>query len=330
MFFKKLKTTLTLATLTFLIIPINSLAYSKSIIAGGENIGITIKSNGIIIVDTYDINGDNIATDAGLKKGDIIKTINDHNVTSIDEMVEEINHNDQNSIKVTYYRNDKVFTTNLKLIKEDNVYKTGLYVKDSVTGIGTLTFIDPKTHMYGALGHEVTESTTGIMLEVKDGKIYDSNVTSIERSTSGNPGSKSATLNTSNVNGNITKNSESGIFGKYTSELKGKEYKVATIDNIKLGDAKIFTVLDGNEVKQYDIKITKINNNASSKIKRILFEVTDSELLNKTGGIVQGMSGSPIIQGNYIVGAVTSVVVSNPANGYGILITDMLEEMEKE
>ena len=150
MFFKKLKTTLTLATLTFLIIPINSLAYSKSIIAGGENIGITIKSNGIIIVDTYDINGDNIATDAGLKKGDIIKTINDHNVTSIDEMVEEINHNDQNSIKVTYYRNDKVFTTNLKLIKEDNVYKTGLYVKDSVTGIGTLTFIDPRTHMYGA------------------------------------------------------------------------------------------------------------------------------------------------------------------------------------
>lgn len=331
MFFKKLKTTLTLTLLTLLIIPVNTLAYSKSVIVGGENIGITMESKGIIIVGTYDVDGVKMAEKAGLKKGDVIKTVNNKSVVSIDEMVSEINKNDKLNVKIGYYRNDKLLTTNLKLVKKDNVYKTGLYVKDSISGIGTLTFVDPNTRMYGALGHEVSESNTGIMLEVKDGKIYDSNVTSIDKSSSGNPGSKNATLNTSLVNGNITKNTESGIFGKYTSELKNdKQYKVAEVENIKLGKAKILTVLNGTEVSSYDINIIKLNLNSDSKIKKILFEVIDKELLNKTGGIVQGMSGSPIIQGDYIIGAVTSVVVSNPTNGYGILITDMLEEMEKE
>ncbi len=331
MFFKKLKTTLTLTFLTLVIIPVNILAYSKTVIAGGENIGITVESKGIIIVGTYDVDGDKIATDAGLKKGDIIKTINDKSVLSIDEMVKEINKSDSLKVKIGYYRKDKMMNTNLKLVKKDNVYKTGLYVKDSITGIGTLTFIDPKTGMYGALGHEISESNTSTMLEIRDGKIFDSNVTSIDKSKIGNPGSKNATLNSSNVNGNILKNTESGIFGKYISEFdNNKEYKVAKVDDIKLGKAKILTVLDGTSVKAYDINIIKINNKSDSKIKKILFEVTDDELLSKTGGIVQGMSGSPIIQDDYIVGAVTSVVISNPTNGYGILITDMLEEMEKE
>ena len=331
MFFKKLKTTLTLTLLTLLIIPINILAYSKSIIAGGENIGITLESKGIIVVGTYEIDGEDIASDAGLKKGDIIKMVNDKSVVSIDEMVSEINKNAKLNVKIGYYRKDKFLSTELKLIKKDNIYKTGLYVKDSISGIGTLTFVDPNSKMYGALGHEISESSTGIMLEVKDGKIYDSNVTSIERSSTGNPGSKNATLNTSLVNGNILKNTESGIFGKYTSEIGNrKEYKVANVEDIKLGEAKILTVLDGKDIKEYDINIIKLNINSSSKIKKILFEVTDKELLDKTGGIVQGMSGSPIIQDDYIIGAVTSVVVSNPTNGYGIFITDMLEEMEKE
>lgn len=331
MFLKNLKQTLTLILLTIIIIPTNILAYSKSIIVGGENIGLSLKTDGIVIVGTYEIDGIKIAEKAGLKKGDIIKMINDKSVVSIDEMVDEINKNENLNVKIGYYRDDIFSNTNLKLVKKNNIYKTGLYVKDSISGIGTLTYVDPNTKMYGALGHEITESNSGVRLEVKSGKIYDSNVTSIDKATSGNPGSKNATLDTTMVNGDILKNTESGIFGNYTRELKNeKKYKVASPSDIKKGNAKILTVLDGKEVGSYDIKILKINLNENSKIKKILFEVTDSELLNKTGGIVQGMSGSPIIQDDYIIGAVTSVVVSSPKNGYGILITDMLEEMEKE
>ena len=167
------------------------------------------------------------------------------------------------------------------------------------------------------------------MLEVKDGKIFDSSVTNIERSENGNPGSKNADFNFDEANGKILENTESGIFGKYTKELPDKKkYKVAKFEDIKLGNAKIMTVLEGNNIKEYNINIIELNNKKDQKTKNILFEVTDEELLKKSGGIVQGMSGSTIIQGDYIVGAVTHVVVDNPAKGYGILITNMLEEAE--
>ena len=165
------------------------------------------------------------------------------------------------------------------------------------------------------------------MLEIKDGTIFDSNVTSIDRSEDGVPGEKNAKNDINNVFGNVYSNTTSGIFGKYTTNFSSrKKYKVASINDIKLGEAKILTVLDGNEIKEYSINITKVN---KSNNKNILFEITDQELLDKTGGIVQGMSGSPIIQGEYIIGAVTHVVVENPKKGYGIVITNMLEEAEK-
>lgn len=317
--------------LSLFIIPINSLAYSDYIIAGGENIGIELNSVGIMIVGVYQVNDNYPATEAGLKVGDVITHINQTKVTTIDEMVKNIqNVANKNNVEITYIRNHKTNTTVLKLYQDENkVYKTGLYVKDSIAGIGTLTFIDPETKLFGALGHEITEKNTGQILEIKDGKIFGSDVTGVEASRNGVPGEKNATFDYNSVFGKIKENTQQGLFGSYTTTLPDrKKYKVAQPNEIKKGEAKILTVLDGKNIQEYQIEIIKIENDASQKTKNLIFEITDKELLEKTGGIVQGMSGSPIIQGDYIIGAVTHVVVENPQKGYGIFITNMLEEAE--
>lgn len=328
MFFKKIKNHLLLLTIA-LLIPSQVLAYSEYIIAGGENIGIELNSKGIMIVGTYKVNNEDPAKDANLTTGDRITKINNKSVDNIEQMLNIINNSNLDQIKITYQRNDKEYNTNLNLIKDNNdVYKTGLYVKDAITGVGTLTFIDPNTKLYGALGHEIIEKATGQKLEIKNGKIYDSTVTSITRSDNGTPGEKNAEYDSSKIYGNVNENTKSGIFGKYTSTLPNKKmYKVAQIDDIKLGKAKILTVLNDNEVKAYEINIIK-KSDKNQETKNLLFEITDSTLLDKAGGIVQGMSGSPIIQGDYIIGAVTHVVVDDCTKGYGIYITNMLEEAE--
>jgi len=329
-FFENLKKTCITLLLSFFIIPINALAYSDQIIVGGENIGITLNSTGILIVGVYDVNNSSPASDAGLKSGDMITTVNKEKVNNIEEMAQKINDSSKDSVSVGYLRDGKKETTTLKLYKdENNVYKTGLYVKDSVTGIGTLTFIDPETKLFGALGHEIQEQTTGKLLEIKDGKIFDSTVTGVVPSSDGTPGEKKAKYDANKTVGDVATNTTQGIFGTYTSELPNKDtYKVAKPSQIKTGKAKILTVLNGSEIKEYEINVTKINE-GKQKNKNFVFEITDKELLDKTNGIIQGMSGSPIIQGEYVIGAVTHVVVDNPHKGYGIFITNMLEEAEK-
>lgn len=329
MFFKKIKNNILLTLIfTLLIIPNYALAYSDYIVAGGENIGIELNSKGVIIVGTYEVNGINHAKEANLRAGDKIIKINNKDVINIEEMLKVIeNSNNKSNIIITYLRGNKTNDTSLKLSKSsDNIYKTGLYVKDSISGVGTLTFIDPNTKLFGALGHEIIEKNTGQKLEIKDGKIYSSTVTGITRSDIGKPGEKAARYDSSDIFGNVKENTTSGIFGNYTSTIPDKKlYKVAKEDEVKTGNATIFTVIDGNTIESFAINILKINKNTT---KNILFEITDSRLLRNTGGIVQGMSGSPIIQDNFIVGAVTHVVVDDPTKGYGIFITTMLEEAE--
>lgn len=329
MFFKKIKTKIIIILLTFVIIPTSSLAYSKEIIPGGENIGITLNSKGILIVGTYDINGSSPADKADIKSGDIITDIEGNKVNTIEEMANAINESNKEEINISYIRNNETKKTKLKLYKdENNIYKTGLFVKDSITGIGTLTFIDPNTKKFGALGHEIQEQSTGKILEIKDGKIFDSKVTGIIPSKDGNPGEKKAEYNANEIKGITNENTTQGIFGDYTEELPNKKtYKVANIENIKEGNAKILTVLKDKEIKEYDIEIIEVNK-TNDKNKNFVFEITDKELLNQTNGIIQGMSGSPIIKDDYIIGAVTHVVVNDPHKGYGIFITNMLEEAE--
>ncbi|HIU39780.1 MAG TPA: PDZ domain-containing protein [Candidatus Aphodocola excrementigallinarum] len=328
MFFKKFKSFIAIILVATFIMPNYVLAYSKYIVAGGENIGLQINNDGIIIAGFYKVNDSYPGYDANLNKGDTIIKVDGKDVKSIDDFISSIENGNKTNLKLTYKRNNKEMDTTLNLINENGIIKTGLYVKDMVSGIGTLTFIDPNTKLYGALGHEVLESQSGTMIDVKDGKIYNSTVTGIEKSERGEPGSKNADVNSNTVYGDIKENTISGIFGNYTREInKDNLYKVAEYEDIKLGSAKIITVLEGNLKSEYDINILKVNNDKNSN-KNILFEITDDNLLEKAGGVVQGMSGSPIIQGDNIIGAVTNVVVNSPEKGYGILITSMLEEAE--
>ena len=329
MLLKKFKKSIFLLLLFLFIIPINVFAYSDKIIVGGQNIGISLNSKGVLIVGTYEVNGTSPAKEAGLKTGDIIEKINGNQISNIEQMATEINKVKEEKISLTYLRDNKEKETTLNLYKdENNIYKTGLYVKDSVTGIGTLTFIDPNTKIFGALGHEIQEQATGKIFEIKDGTIFSSEVTDVVPSSDGSPGEKRAEYNKEDVTGEVKENTTQGIFGEYTAEISGgKTYNVAESSEIKKGNAKILTVLNGTEVKEYEINITQINSE-KQKNKNFVFEIIDKELLNKTNGIIQGMSGSPIIQGDNIIGAVTHVVIDNPHKGYGIFITNMLEEAE--
>ena len=311
----------------YLFIPISVFAYSDYIIASGKNIGIELKSNNIIIVGSYNIGNYNVLRESELHVGDKIMKINNYNITSAENMQQTINKINNDKITLTYKRNNIINTTNIKLYKDNNEYKTGLYVRDTIRGVATLTYIDANTKTFGALGHEILEKSTKSKFESDTGTIFSSVVTGITKSTDGNPGEKNARSNSHDIQGNVLENTTSGIFGEYVTTLpQSKLYKVAKPSEITLGKAQILTVIEGEKVEAFDINILKINYNTNTK--NILFEVTDKNLLDKTGGIVQGMSGSPIIQNNNIVGAVNYVVVDKTNRGYGIFITKMLEEAE--
>ena len=316
--------------LFILFVPSLVFAYSDNIILGGENIGISVDTKHVMIVGFYKVDDNYIGKDAGLSIGDLITKVNDIEVLSIDDMVSEINKSiELGKIKISYIRDDVENNAILNLVKDNNgLYKTGIYVKDSINGIGTLTYIDPTTLIFGALGHEITEKNTFRKVDIKDGKIFKSEVTGVTPSTNGTPGSKEAKLYSDSVYGNILSNTESGIYGSIIdNKFDGKLIEVANKNEVKLGKAIIKTVLDGNKKEDFEINIIDIDKNNFTK--NILFEITDENLLSKTGGIVAGMSGSPIIQNDKIIGAVTHVVVNDTKKGYGIFITTMLEEGDK-
>jgi stage IV sporulation protein B len=316
-----------LITLICLVMPFNVLAYSSKVMVGGNTIGIQVQSKGIMIIGFYKVG--NRYNKSDLKQGDYITKVNDVNVNTIDELTKEIEKNVNNkNVNITYLRNNIEKETKLDLIYEDGIYKTGLYVKDSITGIGTLSYIDPTTKVYGALGHEILESTTNSIVEIKSGNIFKNSITSIDKSVNGTPGSKNAKFFYKTSYGTINKNTSYGIYGKYEAELPNNEIlDVAKPNEVKVGKAQIYTVLEDERIDKFEINITNINE--TSDTKNLAYEITDQNLIDKTGGIVQGMSGSPIVQNNKIIGVVTHVIVDNPVTGYGIFITKMLEEGDK-
>lgn len=312
--------------LLLLVFPLYVFAYSSRIIAGGESIGIDIRSDGILIVGFYRVNGR--LNENGLRVGDVIYKVGDTLVSSISELTSAVSDSvKDNKVILGIKRDNESLDVLFSLYKDNDSYKTGLYVKDGLSGIGTLTYIDPETKIYGALGHEIVESASMKRIEVKKGSIFRSSVTNIEPSAKGYAGTKNAKFYSSDIYGNIIKNSVNGIYGVYSKDISDrKTYDVGTFNDIKMGKAYIYTVIDKEKREEFEINIDSKKN---GNIKNIHFEITDDRLLSKTGGVVQGMSGSPIIQDGKIIGAVTHVIVDKPSTGYGILITNMLEEGEK-
>ncbi len=312
----------------FVIIPIQCFAYSNKIIPGGQTIGIEVNSDGVLVVGFYKVNDKFIGRDSGFLVGDRIISVNGNIVNNINEMIDNINKSsDDISFKV-FRDNRKVDLSVKKTFDSDGVLKTGLYVKDQINGVGTLTYIDPETRIFGALGHEIIENNTGRKFEIKDGKIFDARVSDIKKSRDGYAGEKNANYNKNDVSGNIDENYISGIYGKYSDNIsKDNLVEIMDEDNIHTGKAFIRTVIKNQEINEYEINILNINPDSPSK--NILFEIKDSTLLNEAGGIVQGMSGSPIMQDSKIIGAVNYVIVNDTSKGYGIFITKMLKDGEK-
>ena len=314
-----------------LFIPLTTIfALTDKVYIGGENVGIEVKTNGVLVVGLYEVNNDLIASSSNINSGDYIVEVNGNKIVNIDDFSKEIDNDiDKEELDIKVKRNNDYFDTKLRLVNDNNEYKTGLYVKDSVSGIGTLSFIDPTNNRFFCLGHQIEDNTTNEVLDIDGGSIYYSYITSIDRSSEGDIGEKEAISDESRKYGTITNNTMKGIFGSYESDLSNKKlYEITPKENIKLGKATFLTVTSNEDIKEYSINIDSIN--LRDDLKNIAFSVTDEELIASTGGIVQGMSGSPIIQDGKIIGVITHVIVNDPKKGYGIFIENMLEEAEKE
>ncbi len=321
-----------LTLLLIFLFPISVFSYSNYLIPGGESIGIKINTDGLVVIGYYKVGGEYIAKN-NIKIGDIITKVNGQDISDISDLSKLIDESILNNKKVDIEinRDGEIINTELTIKKEGKIYKTGIYIKDSIIGIGTLTYIDPETKTYGALGHEIKMSENSNIVKIKKGNILESYVNGIDKSRNGYVGSKNASLFYGNKVGDIRVNTNKGIFGNYTDLLPNKDlYEIASFEEIKKDIAYIFTVTKGEKVEKYKIRINDKYYNRSSTQKAFSYEIIDNKLLSKTGGIIQGMSGSPIIQDNKIIGAVTNVVVDNVKLGYGISIISMLEESKKQ
>ena len=307
-----------------LLMPFNVFAYSDFIIPGGETIGISVNNDGVVVMGFYKVNNDYI--NSFLEVGDNIIYVDDEEVDNIEELsiLIEKNIND-NSVSIIYVRDGVEHEGLLELRLVDGIYKSGLYIKSNVVGIGTVTYIDGD--IYGALGHVINFGSINKKVEIKDGTAFFSDVTNFIRSRNGNPGSKSADIIYDKEFGSIDSNTNYGIYGYVKSKNDKELMEVGKLNDVMLGSASIYTTNLDDEVIEYEIKILEIDK--ESKDKNFYFEVVDKALLEMSGGIVQGMSGSPIIQTDKIIGAVTRVLIDDVKKGYGISIVTMLEEGDK-
>lgn len=326
------------------ILPIKSVSVKSVpeiyVYPGGTPVGVKLTTKGVLVVAFSDVEtskGKVVSPSAenGIQIGDIILKVNDSSISNSEELIREIDLNKNKKLKIVLERNDKIIEKTLKPVKskDDKGYKVGLWVRDSTSGVGTLTFYDKKTKKFGALGHPITDIDTGTMLKINQGEIIESSIISLRKGQKGNPGElRGIFVNEETDLGKVNKNTICGIYGCGNDKLIGKKYnnpmKIALRNEIKEGSAKILTTIEGTEPKLYDIEIEKLLTQDEPGPKSMIIKVTDPILLNKTGGIVQGMSGSPIIQDNKIVGAVTHVLINRPDVGYGIYIEWMLKDAD--
>lgn len=309
------------------------------VIPGGQSIGVKLNTVGVLVVGHHQIETNEGKLSPGeladIRVGDIITKINGKKIEKMSDVAPLVQEAGEKGIPLTMEikRDNNNFSAQLTplLEKGDKHYKLGLYIRDSAAGIGTLTFYDPASKKYGALGHVISDMDTKKPIVVDDGQIVRSTVTSIEKGTNGEPGEKLARFSSDKeVIGDIQRNSPFGIFGKLNQDLSNgvidKEIPIALSHQVKEGPAQILTVVDHDQVKKFDIEIVSTIPQKFPATKGMVIKVTDKELLEKTGGIVQGMSGSPIIQDGKLVGAVTHVFVNDPTSGYGVHIEWMLSE----
>ncbi|RJQ41317.1 MAG: SpoIVB peptidase [Nitrospiraceae bacterium] len=310
------------------------------LIPGGHSVGVMLHAEGVIVVGqsiVEDPQGEkrNPAMESGVEVGDVLVKINGKTVGN-DEMVARLV--DQagktgTELKILVKRRDKYFTATVRpaLCKETNRYRIGLYIRDSAAGVGTLSFYNPQNGKYGALGHVITDTDTNQPIDVSDGSIVRASIQGIQAGRKGVPGEKIGMfINDKAFSGSIQENTRFGIYGKLDTDLKNPLYSkplpVALYDQIRPGSAEMLTVLDGEKIERFRVHVEKVLYQSVPDSKGLVIKVTDPRLLKRTGGIIQGMSGSPLIQDGKIIGAVTHVFINDPTRGYGCLIEWMMME----
>ena len=271
-----------------------------------------------------------------IQEGDTILKVNDLEIQTIENLQKEINASKGENINLTLLKEDgSIATSNIKPVQVSNKeYKLGLWVKDAATGVGTLTYYEPTTKSFAALGHGITDNDTDSLINIESGNVVTSRVISIQKGEQGKPGEIRGSIINQPTIGTVYKNTDFGIYGELTnlSNLNidyNKKIQIALRNEIKIGNAKMLCSVDGKETKEYDIKIEKIYDSNNTNNKSMMIEVTDEELIGKTGGIIRGLSGAPIIQDGKFVGAVTNVLVNSPTKGYAIFADMMIKEMNK-
>ena len=303
---------------------------------GGTSVGVRLSSNGVLVVGFSDLVRSNETTESPAKTsevelGDLITHINGKRVYTSKEVLNMVKNSKTEKMTLTIDREGKTINKEINLKKEEDEYKLGLWVRDSTAGVGTLTFYDEASGKFGALGHPITDGDTNTKFTVKSGELLEASVISLRKGEKGSPGElKGIFTNEDEAIGSIEKNTQCGIFGTKENSTIKKHMKetmaVGFRDEVSIGKAKIITTIDEKGPKEYDIEIVKKLSQEVKGPKSMIIKITDKELLEKTGGIIQGMSGSPIIQNGKIIGAVTHVLINKPDVGYGIYIDWMLQD----
>lgn len=300
----------------------------KEVILGGQAVGIRLYSDGLVVIALGRIseNQKSPAEEAGVRVGDVICKVNGMKVGTYDNFTKIIQNSHSVDLEIKRGEEIKMITITPAVSDSDKVKRIGLWVRDSTAGVGTLTYILPDTMEYGALGHGISDVDTGVKFNVLEGSIEECRIGGITKGEKGNPGElKGVFFPGAEVLGNINKNCQEGIFGTFKNIPQGDKVNLGHKSEIKKGTAYIRTSLDGINTEEYEIEILKVSKNNKTPTKGMVIKVTDERLLEKTGGIVQGMSGSPIIQEGKLIGAVTHVLVNDPTKGYGIFIENMIE-----
>ena len=298
----------------------------------GTPFGIKMFTNGVVVVGLADVKTDagniNPASEAGLKVGDIITSVNGKTAGSNTDVEKAVEECSGHAVKIEVNRSGQKLSVTVQPSRSesDGLYKVGLWVRDSTAGIGTLTFYDPSGNCFAGLGHGICDADTGQLMPLLSGDIVPVTISGVTKGLKGTPGELRGYFTDDNAIGSLGANVQSGVYGTMKRPVQGQAVKIAMKQDVKTGPAKVYTTINGNSPKYYDVEIEKIDYREGVQSKNLVLRITDPQLLAQTGGIVQGMSGSPIIQNGKLAGAVTHVFVNDPTRGYGIFAENMLAE----
>lgn len=308
---------------------------NTTVIPVGKAIGMKLYTDGVLVVGMSEINGKKPYENSGIQEGDRIVEIDGEIISCTDDLTETVNNCDGENVEIIYKRNEEIKTTSIEPVKtNENEYKLGLWVRDAAAGVGTMTFYEPNSGKFATLGHGITDIDTSELIHISNGELVTTQILSIVKGEKGVPGEIRGVIEKGTYLGEISINTSYGVYGNISNKQKldldeSNEMEVALRSETKVGKAQIMCQLDNEKIETYDIEIQKIYVNNNENNKSMVIKITDNRLLEKTGGIIQGMSGAPIIQNGKFVGAVTHVLVNDPTAGYGVFADIMIKQLEE-